>query len=549
MKKYLFIFLLLFYFILNIFSINREYEILLNIDKKNYSYSKQDLKIVKKLYKRDTSIKWYAGYLLYNFYLKENNFEKVGKYLSRLYHFSFIDDEKLINDYVKLCVKNKNFEKAIEVISKEKKFYNNAFKNIIINNFDEFKELVSENELINILYSMGFYEAVLQFDFISPAMKLKSLYGLRKHDEVKKIYNNYSISDKTALYFAARSMAVGGAFNKASEILSFAANDKHQTRLYYYIFYSILAQKYEVIGKSFNKLSNLYFKSKIVETIFNNLNKEEINSYINLYDEIINEPFIASKIYFENKNKFDLKKPPGYKNSVYNNINKKIYKENRSPQKYTNYFKTFDHLINEMTQLRPYIVYNDIELTRFSSTVEKSLAFFESRLPYNGLSLSWQINDDYYHFLRYPLAYYNEVSKIASELNLDPYLIWAIMREESAFRWSVSERGASGLMQIIPATGEWLENQFGIKKHSDRIYHNIYLGAFYLDYLLKKYDSTANPMMFAVMAYNAGQGNVDKWIKRYGNIENVISNIPFFETERYLNKVINSYLKYINIYE
>jgi len=75
---------------------------------------------------------------------------------------------------------------------------------------------------------------------------------------------------------------------------------------------------------------------------------------------------------------------------------------------------------------------------------------------------------------------------------------------------AVSQKGAMGLMQIMPATGEWLAGKIGEDFNEERLFcpeFNIRLGVFYLRYLLDKFECEER----ALAAYNAGEGNVRKW--------------------------------------
>ena len=97
---------------------------------------------------------------------------------------------------------------------------------------------------------------------------------------------------------------------------------------------------------------------------------------------------------------------------------------------------------------------------------------------------------------------------------LDPALIAAVIYAESHFRdGQVSAAGAQGLMQLTPATARYIAQQ--VRRHAVRRRRpgdaqvNIAYGAYHLRYLLRRYDGNVD---FALAAYNAGEGNVDRWI-------------------------------------
>lgn len=152
----------------------------------------------------------------------------------------------------------------------------------------------------------------------------------------------------------------------------------------------------------------------------------------------------------------------------------------------------------------------------------------------------------------YPINYSEYVEKYSNEFNLDPLLIYSIIKVESNFDSSVkSSSGAVGLMQIMNETADEiaLKLNLNIKNGYDLydIETNIMLGTKYFSDLLKKYDDNKT---IALIAYNAGIGNVDKWIKE-GIIKedgSDIQNIPFKETNNYVRKILRDYEIYKKLY-
>jgi soluble lytic murein transglycosylase len=133
--------------------------------------------------------------------------------------------------------------------------------------------------------------------------------------------------------------------------------------------------------------------------------------------------------------------------------------------------------------------------------------------------------------IRYPLRYSEFVRVHAREHGLDPALLAAVIYQESKFRPSAkSSSGAIGLMQLTPATAKGIALRTG--GHAFRtsdLYDpeiNIRYGAWYLDNLFKKYGDEH----LVLAAYNAGQGNVDRW--RANN-----EPIQFAETRAYVERV------------
>lgn len=151
----------------------------------------------------------------------------------------------------------------------------------------------------------------------------------------------------------------------------------------------------------------------------------------------------------------------------------------------------------------------------------------------------------------YKLSYPDEIKRYSEEFSLDPYRVAAIIHCESGNRPTIISRaGAVGLMQVKPDTGAWIGEKLGIEGiDEERLKDpalNIRLGCWYFRFLLERYDQN---MDNALAAYNAGQGNVDKWLRDPAiTVDGVLTNIPFPETEEYIPKVNRAYEKYESLY-
>lgn len=153
----------------------------------------------------------------------------------------------------------------------------------------------------------------------------------------------------------------------------------------------------------------------------------------------------------------------------------------------------------------------------------------------------------------FPLKYFDIVKSEAAKNNIDPYLVMAVIKTESNFdQNAISNKDAKGLMQIMDSTANDLQNKLNISNDQANLFDeqiNISLGCKYLSSLIKKYNGN---YYLAVCAYNAGMGNVDKWLKNGLISEKLVQyknvNIPFKQTKDYLYKVINSYNIYRKLY-
>lgn len=154
---------------------------------------------------------------------------------------------------------------------------------------------------------------------------------------------------------------------------------------------------------------------------------------------------------------------------------------------------------------------------------------------------------------RYPLGYRNIIVKYSQEYDIDPFLIASVINVESRYdKLALSSKDAKGLMQISPQTGEWASEVLNIDNYSEEDLFqpdlNIRIGSWYLNRLFKEFDGNLDLIL---AAYNAGSGNVNKWIgdEEYCQDGTTLKKIPFKETEDYLVRVDNNYKIYSKIYK
>ena len=150
------------------------------------------------------------------------------------------------------------------------------------------------------------------------------------------------------------------------------------------------------------------------------------------------------------------------------------------------------------------------------------------------------VGNFYCQRLFYPRRYSEHVERYAKEFCVPEHIVYAVIFVESGFDPSAhSEAGACGLMQLMPKTYSWLAKE---RQEAERgIYNeeeNIKYGTLYLSMLYKKYEDWT----LTFCAYNAGTGNVDKWL------ENKPFKIQFPETKNYVNKIEVAVDKYESLY-
>lgn len=133
----------------------------------------------------------------------------------------------------------------------------------------------------------------------------------------------------------------------------------------------------------------------------------------------------------------------------------------------------------------------------------------------------------------YPIRFVDSLVELSESEGLDPALVASIVRAESRFKpKAVSPRGAIGLMQIMPTTGEWIAEQIGVSTATtEELFEprrNMAFGTWYLASLLDRFGDIST----ALQAYNAGPTNAERWRST--------DESPYPETAAYVNRVLRA---------
>lgn len=143
---------------------------------------------------------------------------------------------------------------------------------------------------------------------------------------------------------------------------------------------------------------------------------------------------------------------------------------------------------------------------------------------------------------KFPLKYEEEILKYSAEYDLEPAFVASVINTESSFRKDiVSSQGAIGLMQIMPQTAKYISNLMGENEFRTEMLFdpatNINYGCYYLKYLISKFDDEK----VSLSAYNAGEGNVRKWLSddKFSDDGVTLKSMPYFETISYVEKIEN----------
>ncbi|HEU0299701.1 MAG TPA: lytic transglycosylase domain-containing protein [Longimicrobium sp.] len=153
----------------------------------------------------------------------------------------------------------------------------------------------------------------------------------------------------------------------------------------------------------------------------------------------------------------------------------------------------------------------------------------------------------------FPFPFHELLQDEADRVDIDPYLLAGVVRQESSFNPRArSWAGATGLSQIMPATGRWLAPATGVSSFDPSLLTvpeiNLRMGARYLRDQLRRYGGKRD---LALAAYNAGPGRADRWRRElgYGGDPDAFrERIPFTETRTYVKVVLRNSVVYRRLY-
>lgn len=182
----------------------------------------------------------------------------------------------------------------------------------------------------------------------------------------------------------------------------------------------------------------------------------------------------------------------------------------------------------------------------------KHIAEALAKQRYHGLSVDVGLIAANVESVLLKASYPQHIDIHSQVVKLPKSLYLGLIRQESNFdKNAISSAGARGLMQLMPGTAERMAKSLGLHKHAyiNDPRSNVLKGSAYLNGLHSQYGS----MVLAIAAYNAGPGNVKKWIAIYGDpstfkdeheIIDWIESIPFKETRNYVKKVFENMIVY-----
>lgn len=168
------------------------------------------------------------------------------------------------------------------------------------------------------------------------------------------------------------------------------------------------------------------------------------------------------------------------------------------------------------------------------------------------LSMSIDAAPDKFWRLAFPIPYRKSLEDYCRERSLDPYLVAALIRQESEFNAkAVSHSNARGLTQVMPATGRELSRKLGIRGFRTSMLFtpdtNLKIGTYYLKVLL---DQLQGKWEETLASYNAGKSRVNSWVAstKFNEPAEFVESIPFTETRQYVQSVLRNAEMYRRLY-
>jgi soluble lytic murein transglycosylase len=192
-----------------------------------------------------------------------------------------------------------------------------------------------------------------------------------------------------------------------------------------------------------------------------------------------------------------------------------------------------------------------IEIARTAGSPYMGLRYMKSFAP-DYLATPFDQMPRQFWELLFPMPYQKDLVRFARLQNLDPYMVAALIRQESEFNPNaISHKSAYGLTQIMPATGKQLARGNGVRHFRTSMLFqpatNLQLGSRYLRSML---DQWGGKWEETLASYNAGKTRVDDWVtwNSFQEPAEFVEAIPFTETREYVQAVLRNAAIYRRLY-
>ena len=476
-----------------------------------------------------------------------------GRYIKEALSEILSDNEINLNDYEKLIIadvltKNGNYKQAINILK-------NTPLNLswvsLINSLDKIN---SEKNILKVA-NKGFTFNNSNFDeeTLLKTIKIYLKYVPSPLDSLNEIYK--TAQDERlkglALYLSIGYVNNEEASRRKIKFFETYPNSNYASNILYELFMESFKNNKTVLALKYGKKYIAFYKNKnespAIYYYVAILKKKTLD---NSYKEILNKLIVEyPRSYYAYK---------GYSTLIDKNFSNKRnlkipkngfipypYKENKKEKQFfENIAKTFDFKSFDDFRIQDPLILSWVEYKKGNRALSSVLA----RDYINSLEIQPKQGDIAYK-LAYPIYYGEQINIESKKKNLNSYLILALMKEESHFNPEIrSSVGATGLMQVMPATAEMIAGKTFTIKELQNEKLNIALGTSYFKYLMNEFMDN-EPL--CVLAYNSGPNAVKKWLynHRENSMDVLAESIPYFETKNYIKKVYSAYWNYILTYE
>ena len=557
---------------------------------------------------------FYISKRKFELHLKYLYAQKKYKHIIKLLSSNSIDNFDIKIILINSLIKTKNVSKAFKIFKDMFKYYKlKDFINILPKNhltsflrkldydywFKKFTYLAERNQFSEIFKEMSHIKSPQLINLFYAEYYYKKKKYSRAKNRLKKIESKRLINHRKKI-----EIKIDIRLNNHKDILKKIDDLKNDREVYPELLFNsasifLIKNKLNLSTKLFDKYINLKnpenpkFWKALWLLAWVNLKQNNKNLSIEYFEKgthsKITSYWIANEFWLGELKKTKSKKLEKYPFSYYfvkifNNNNKNKFETNNISLHHK--LGAFTNLINEeqsdffnkiIKELKILLRYNLIDesfdlidLARKEKqlsysdnnmlSIIKSLIYLKQENFYKSF-VTFKNNIDCYQsiilpkFLKeiyLPIKYKTLIMKYSNINKIDPYLVLALIREESFFKANIkSTSNAYGLMQLIPSTAKSLASKYKIKLSRGDLINpeiSIRFGTEYLRILSNKYKGKLH---LVLAAYNAGKHRVNKWIAEFKNpSDNIfIEMIPFSETRNYVKNVLRNYFYYKYYYK
>lgn len=517
---------------------------------------------------------------------KSDNFEYERIFYTAQSYFTLNQKDKAKAEYLKLYRNYYDYElidyekKSLTKLAEIDKYYENIYEIKFKNDYSKLDKLTEEDllKIADYVYSRGnfvksseIYRVYLENkdDPWTEIKVLKALFRAKKHDSVIKLANEYLETNpykSYVYYYLGNSTRRKGDIDNAIKYFKKVKVGSHVKEAEYLIGRLYFISKDYRSAEEWLKKSTWMAAKKMQLSMYlaekdqKKYEKETINLILK-YPYSDEAAFYRYKLYemtgrryldmilLHNPNTLYYEKALQIKNK---NVSYKKFKADNYETKYNDKLRKISELNKFKDKNYAKIELSNINFKEDDKIFEKYITakIFADNELYNE-AIRTALSDGYnfskyseLNKLLYPKYYQESVKKYAKLYGVEEELVYSIIKQESLFESNVISRAAAyGLMQIIMPTAKTLDENVteAMLLNPDE---NIRLGTKYLSQLDKMFKGNISHI---AAGYNGGPGNAKKWPKdKNGDL--IIEKIPFAETKKYVEKVLNNYYKYKRIY-